>query len=452
MPDGLSGLSAVTPAAWWALLTLAIPVLIHLFSRSRGRLVRIGHIDLVRQARKLRVTEIKLTQWLLLLLRLGIFALAAMILAGLTTTGLGSSKAPTIYVTPAWLQTSSEEDIDKLIDEVERTTGSRAYLLQPGFPLADRERLRSDGQQSLAGAAEFTDTWALLSERPSLEQHRGTVVVYSTDYMLQFGTRKPDLNYDIEWRVSHPQQTPVTAKETIRALIVHDTDRTEDAVLISSVLAVLKKHRLPELTWETRHANQQDETTINADWLIHLSVKEFNAALLEKSNFPAVILADANGLTTESTHQFVSLPFYPFTTFRLDRFTRADPGDTGDNMVDNEKVLLNGTDGVPLLLESHHGGTRLLQFNSRFNPDWSSLTQQAEFPELLLQLLSGNAQDALRFTDARINTANLHAKRTPLVTDIPLPGRSLQGFLAALLVLLWVSERWLSERNSREKG
>ena len=47
MPFSLSGLSVFSPLGLWALLALAIPVLIHLFNRSRGRLVRIGHIDLI---------------------------------------------------------------------------------------------------------------------------------------------------------------------------------------------------------------------------------------------------------------------------------------------------------------------------------------------------------------------------------------------------------------------
>lgn len=451
MTDGLSGLSAVTPAAWWALLTLAIPVLIHLFSRSRGRLVRIGHIDLIRQARKLQVTEVKLTQWLLLMLRLGIFTLAAMILAGLATTGLNSSKAPTIYVTPAWLQTSTEEDINTLLGDAEQTPGSRIFLIQPGFPQADRERLNSGRQQPLASAGDFTDVWALLSERLSIEQHRGTVMVYATDYMLQFGTRKPSLPRDVDWRLSHPRQTPRANNKTTRVLIAHDADRAADAALISGVLEILKEHRLPELLWETRSSAQLGESPVKADWLIHLGAERLSGEQIEIINYPAVILADANGFNTEATSGFISLPFFPFTTFRLDRFNRHAADDAGQDTTDYGKVLLTSPDGSSLLRESHHGGTRLLQFNSRFNLNWSSLTQQAEFPELLLQLLSGSSKDALRFTDARIDATNLPVKRDPAEFNIPLPRRSLQGLLAMLLVLLWVSERWLSERVSREK-
>ena len=120
----LSGLSFLTPSAWWALLTLVIPLLIHLFNRSRGRLVHIGHIDLIRQARKAHVTEVKLAQWLLLLLRLSIFTLAALILLGLAKPGLSSSDTVTIYLAPAWLKTAPGTDIEKVLADAVRTIKS----------------------------------------------------------------------------------------------------------------------------------------------------------------------------------------------------------------------------------------------------------------------------------------------------------------------------------------
>ena len=60
-------------------------------------------------------------------------------------------------------------------------------------------------------------------------------------------------------------------------------------------------------------------------------------------------------------------------------------------------------------------------------------------------------REPLRYANARIDPANLEASHAKEVTGIPMPRRSLQGLLAALLVLLWVTERWLSERKSREE-
>ena len=127
MSEALSGLSVVNPAAWWALLALCIPLIIHLFSKSRGRLVRIGHIDLIRQARKLQVTELKLTQWLLLFLRLAIITLACLILAGLATAGLNSSNANTIYLTANWLSNANTADLTELLNDADQAAESRIF-------------------------------------------------------------------------------------------------------------------------------------------------------------------------------------------------------------------------------------------------------------------------------------------------------------------------------------
>lgn len=444
MPGILSGLSVVNPAAWWALLALGIPLLIHLFSRSRGRLVRIGHIDLIRQARKLQVTEVKLTQWLLLLLRLGIFTLAALILAGLVTEGLNSSKASTIYLSSSWLRTADSLDINAVVKDAEQTAGSRIFLLQPGFQQVDIEQLKTSRQSLIAGVDESASIWSLLSERLSLEHHRGEVTVYATDHMLQFGSRKPALPRDVEWRISHPQQNPLPDHRSIRALISFEPDRSEDAVLLGSVLSTLKEHRLPGLLWESVTAKKAAEVPGHVDWLIRLGSEELDPAKIAETTLPMVILTDAGGGAPETARQFVSLPFYPFTSFRLERFT-PHPAD------ENGRVLLGTENGISLLRESFFGHKRWVQFNSRFNPGWSTLTTQAEFPELLLQLMSDPGLETQRFSDARISPANLQTGRDISTIDIPLPHRSLQAFLAVLLVFLWIAERWLSERKTREK-
>lgn len=443
MPGVFSGLSVVTPAAWWALLALGIPLLIHLFSRSRGRLVRIGHVDLIRKARKVRVTEVKLTRWLLLLLRLGIFTLAALILAGFSKAGLNSSDAPTVYLTLNWLNTSDPQAIQTVFSEARQKPGSRVFLLQPGFPKADPEMLETPGQQPLPDSGDSSNTWTLLSERLSLEHHYGKVTVYATDHMLQFGLHKPALPREVDWRISHPQLSPATDFGTIRAMIIYAPDRADDAALLDSVLSTLKEHRLPGLLWETVAANQSGELPGNTDWLIRLENEALDPALFAQIKGPTVILTDAGDREPEEVSQFVSLPFYPFTTFRLERFTRH----KADG---NAMALLRTRDGNSLLHESHFDDVRLLQFNSRFNPRWNSLTQQAEFPELLLQMMSGPGQEERRFSNARVSPANLQTGHDTSAIDIPMPSRSLQGVLAILLVFLWIGERWLSERKRRE--
>ena len=444
MSEALSALSLINPAAWWALLALCIPVIIHFFSKSRGRLVRIGHIDLIRQARKLQVTELKLTQWLLLLIRLAIFTLAALILAGLASAGLNSSKANSIYLTPAWVSNASTRDFSDLLKKADQAADSRVFLLKPGFPATDKRQLETDPQQLIRDTAEFSNTWALLSERLSLEHHQGEVTVYATDHMLQFGFHKPALPRQVNWQIISPEKPTVFDNKPVRALVVFDPDRTADAKRIDTVLSALKQHRLPNLAWERVDASQAGDIRDDLDWLILLGEKVFEPAMIETFGSPRVIFTDSAGSTFKHDKQFIKLPFYPFTRFRLENYTQP-------SLKGNERVLLSTASGSPLLQESNYGATRVIQFNSRINLRWNSLAQQAEFPELFLQLMSDSNQDRRRFADARLSDQNLQDFDDAAMTDMPLPRRSLQGLLAAMLAFMWVIERWLSERTSRDR-
>lgn len=451
MPAMLSALSVVTAAALWALLTLAVPLLIHLFSRSRGRLVHIGHIDLVRRARKLQVTEVKLTQWLLLALRLAIFALLALILAGLATAGLGTSNKPVIYLTPAWVQTSVKQDTDTLLAAAEKEPGSQVFLLQDGFPKADRQGLEAISMKSSLGSEAIGDVWPMLSERLSLEHHTGPVTVYATDYVLQFGDARPNLPRALEWRLSHAKQAPVAELKPIEVLIAHQQDRDADASLVIAALTALKEHRLPGLRWQTLDSDRLGETPFESDWLIYLADDIPGPAILAGIKRPAVILAATGSGLAENTFEYVQLPFYPYSSFRLNRFSSAGSGNTiTDGFIDGPLLLKTDKD-IPLLQEWYYGPVRLLHYSSRLESDWSTLALQPEFPELLLQLMLNPGHESLRYADARIDPANLHMMPSQDAPQIPLPRRSLQTLLAILLVFLWMTERWLSERKLREQ-
>jgi len=437
-------MSLIFPAGLWALLALAIPILIHLFNRSRGRLVRIGHIDLVRQARRLRVTEVKLAQWLLLLLRMGIFTLAALILAGLAQPGLDSSGAATIYVTPAWIRTASEADLNEL-------TTTRVLTLQPGFAALDLNTAR-DIRQTDVEVSNINNVWPLLAERLSLEHHSGAVTVYATDYSQQFGHSRVSLPRQVSWNISHPQAAPAFDDRPARVVVAYDQARRQDADFFRAALASLKATRLPGLKWQFINSAQITPEHLDADWLILLSKHSLSDAQLAQLKAHTTLLMDAPGELQDGElqsggqlqrEQYASLPFYPFSTFRLNGLTQSS--------ADGQTVLASN-DGRPALQMQSSQTARILQFNSRFNPQWSTITQLAEFPELLLQLMLNERQKAGLFADARINPQQLSRDTSITAADIPLPRHSLQNLLAMLLVLLWVLERWLSERQRSTKN
>jgi len=431
----LSGLSVFTPMGLWALLALAIPILIHLFNRSRGRLVRIGHIDLIRQARRLKVTEVKLAQWLLLLLRLGIFTLAALVLAGLARPGLKSSESATAYVSPAWLRTVQPALINELLGRHERV-----FVLQADFPALDKDLLNEIRQTPLKTST-IRNVWPLLADRLSLEHHGGAVDAYVVDLLMQFGSSRSGLPTAVNWNLAHPGSAPELQQLPGSAVIAFDMERKQDTELFRAALSSLKAHRIPDLTWEMVDTREITPQQLNPDWLIYLSVNALTAEQQALINTPTTVLMDAVSEPSKGGLQYVTLPFYPFSTFRM-----TGPGQS----LDNAQNIMTAADGTAVLQEQYFGNTRILHFASRFNPQWSSVTQQVEFPELLLYLMLSKKQQNLAFNNARTKLDQLQQANTEQLADIPLPRHSLQSLLMFLLVLLWVTERWLSERKQRE--
>ncbi|MFN2168691.1 MAG: BatA domain-containing protein, partial [Anaerolineae bacterium] len=135
---------------------LAIPLIVHLISRSRGRRVLIGNIALVRSARRRLVHQLRITQWLLLIVRLTLLGVAALIVGRLAAPGLQELNGDAAYVTPAWLAVASPAALAGL--EGKYTT---VRLLAPGFPDPEAPYAQD----------EHYDLWPLLAERLSVVHH-----------------------------------------------------------------------------------------------------------------------------------------------------------------------------------------------------------------------------------------------------------------------------------------
>jgi hypothetical protein len=281
-------------------------------------------------------------------------------------------------------------------------------------------------------------TWPLLAERLSLEHHGGPVDVYASDLMLQYGASRPALPRQVTWHLLSPDSGPSAGKLPTRVVIGVDKEHRQDTAVILAALGSLKSQRLPDLGWEIVESHQLTEQQLNADWLILLSeagLNEDQAALINNKN---TILSDGSGNLQQGNSRLVRTPFYPFSSFSVTGLTSG---------LSTGQTLVSSTDGQAVIQVSQSGPARLLQFNSRFSPAWSSIAQQAEFPELLLQLMLGSDVDQLTFTDVRVNPDRLQTSDSRQALDIPLPRRPLQNLLAMLLALLWITERWLSERK-----
>ncbi len=246
----------LAPAGLLGLLALAVPVAIHLISRGRGRRVLIGNIELLRTARQTRVTTLRLTQWLLLLLRVLIVLVATLLLARFAVQGLGSVAAGVSYITPGWLRAASEYERAELL-----ALEPAARVLVAGYPEA--------GDYTTGEPDPDYAVWPLLAERLSTLRHAGAVEVFAEPGIAAFGHHRPALPNEIRWRLG--SVPAATMAFDSRGLVIHDRDRVDDARRVERALEALQRHRVPQLEWQRCLVDDAVCRGGSADWVAWLS-------------------------------------------------------------------------------------------------------------------------------------------------------------------------------------
>jgi hypothetical protein len=342
----------LAPLGLIGLLAIAIPIAIHLISRGRGRRVLIGNIELVRTARQTRVTTPRLTEWLLLLLRILIVLVATLLLARPALQGLGTVAGDASYVTPGWLSAATEAERQELLA---RQPAPR--MLVADYPLvADVDATTRDRDY---------DIWPLLAERLGTLRHEGTVDVFAEQSAAAFGERRPVLPNAVNWRLAGV--TGGTTAFESSGLVIHDGDRTDDVRRLEAALEALKRHRLPLLEWRVCVVDDTACQDGQSDWVVWLSA--------------------------------------------------AEPSGERD-------------------------GARLYRPEAG---EWADAVTDPRFPEMLTHTVLSEAQRRRAWRQVPVSAAALAvgAEAAP----VRLPYRSIQPWLATLLILLWAAERLLSERR-----
>lgn len=430
----MNGLTLLAPAGLLALAALALPVLIHLFSRSKGRRVLVGNIDLYRQAKRQRVTELRPVQWWLLLLRLALLALAALLLAGLARSGLDSLDGDTAYLTPEWQARASANDRQALADF------DHVHLLAPGYPDP-----ALTGEPPPAGA----DPWSLLAERLATVRHGGEVHLFAGAEAAQFPARAPALDEPLNW---HFLAAPAVAPQpvSLRVRIAHATDRGSDAEMLAAALEAAARHRNIALDL-ARTPLVNDGANNGADEGAELARQDpgidlANDVLVWLGSGPAPTGLAASLVLEDRPAGGFRQPARA-TTWPHARWLAA-PAEAADSRnAEGFSTIWRTGDGSPLLQERNDGGQRHLVLRERLSPGPDALAGQPAFPDTLLRLLLGEATWAVATSTAPADPTAAVARPAPAGTQ---PHRPLAPWLALAMAVLFGLERWLAERPRRD--
>ncbi len=183
----------LNPTYLWALLGLAVPLAIHLWSKKEGRTIKIGSIQLLKQSDPKKSSSIKLNELWLLLLRLLVLTILVLILAAPQLKTKGENIPVTYLIEPSLL---NHENVNLLIDSLD--SASEIKLLQSGFPKYQKEEFEETDLS-------IPNYWQLAREMEDLRTD--SIVVFTNAFRAGFKGKRPEISKNINWIVLDPGET-----------------------------------------------------------------------------------------------------------------------------------------------------------------------------------------------------------------------------------------------------
>ncbi len=187
----------VSPLWWWALAALAVPLIIHLFSRGRRQQVRVGSVRHLSGSESRALRRLRPTGWLQLLLRVLLLAALAAALAGprWQARERADEGSTWVLIDPELVAagdlrpmgTVLGSRLEKAVAEAESVR-----LLAPGLPAAG---------EALPLAPQRLDAWSLLREADLLAPTGTRFSVFTFDRSELLRGRRPRLARPVVWEV-----------------------------------------------------------------------------------------------------------------------------------------------------------------------------------------------------------------------------------------------------------
>ena len=187
----------LSPLYLWALLGLAVPIAIHLWSKKEGKTLKIGSIQLIQEADSKQSSSIKLNEWWLLFLRLLILSLLVLIIAE-PRLKQSEQNVPITYLIEASLL--EYDEINKLIDTLDTSNSLRIF--EKGFPDLDREQFDDLSD-------EIPNYWQLAKDLQELRSD--SIVVFTNAFVSGLKGKRPSVKENIKWIFLDPSETEEVA-------------------------------------------------------------------------------------------------------------------------------------------------------------------------------------------------------------------------------------------------
>lgn len=439
----MSNFSILQISALIGLFSLMIPIIIHLIHRSKGKVVWVGNIRLVRSVKKLRVTEVKLTQWLLLLIRLMLLALFVLLMAQVVYLSQFSENSDKrIYLTASWIAHATSDEITEI---VKNEIGTPVVLVSEKLPKLNSMSVDSIrlliGQKNLRKVSSDALVDRLVKENLGLEN----TSIYTTNLETEFEQLRHPLAYQIDWHVKSltDEQTHVVnqSANTLNVLLVYEQSRTLDYQLLNNAFNYLADNAQSEFQFSSQTIPEFDADNLssNIDWLIVLGELNIDEKLESFVAQGGRILFDSN-LPFSKKFSIYNGFSRPIEVYRK----------INSRLLEDERNLISDAENSVLLSVRSKGRGDIFRIHSRFHPLWNDWIVEPEFAfdigKLLFASHWSNYQMPVDINEAKL-VVKSPGKQIIQLDKTQKKKTLLYNWLLLSLLLLLLLERIIAESS-----
>jgi len=408
------------PLGLLALAALLVPILIHLIRRPVP-VVRLGSLRFLTESHR-RLKSVRWRDILLLVLRLGLLAALALLLAAPRWEPRAPKPVHWLLAVPgASLDEAARTEWERL-----RAEGFEARLLAAGFPRIDTLDVEMEPT--------VPDAWSLLREAGLRLSPGSRIVVFGPPRLAFFRGSRPALaGVEVRWRTTDGAslRTAIDSSQSLppaRIAVRAAADRAEDARHVRAVVMALSA--------AGRNVMLTEE---EPDWIFQLG------AVTLPDAWQARVEQGAN-LVTDAAAGRETVRFFEAggSSIRLRRRAAAPASSAAPVLVDSM--------GEPLLTVERTGAGRHWRFASRFHPEWNDWPLGTAFPAWWadqFQPEPASPDDRLLAT-AQTEPQTVEAGSVEAQSRMPsLASTDLRALCWILAASLFVLERALTYRGRR---
>lgn len=261
-----------SPLAMVGLLALLIPLVIHLLSKARPRVVAFAHIAFIKVKTSPLLRQFRLTQLMLLCLRMLIIMLATLILAQLYWHNAWDStkQQPNshILLTKDWLHHATDIEKRTLSEQFKTANMVLVSTKNRNINKTHLTQLSTNNQQTPP-----LNIWSKVAEYSAQLPADEQITVYTTNRLKQFIGGTLSLPKGIEWKVKTLPVERVIQQHSANIKVIYDNSSESSLVYLRAAFEIINTHKSLNLnvTFISNEKLKDDsERSLEYDKIIHL--------------------------------------------------------------------------------------------------------------------------------------------------------------------------------------